>query len=374
MHRTTPSQPPDLFDRDDAPATVEPLDVDQWLAASLLQKSIRRGLPDLAARAAITLWRHRGLRVWHRLAVIAVEDVGIGAVDTIGETVRVARAMTRSAGKRSTADPIAALVRVVRALAVAVKDRSTDYLASVAIHDASLAWFRTECLRLPPAERVAAAVAPDLSLSLQAVAAWTASGFGVDGAVRLDAGDRAGFFRALLDVGVPRDLVTSSADAATMTRQPICLMLPLVWAAWRREGRSTRVIADPTLDTPSIRDVPAWAFCKFTRAGKAAISRFAVENDEVRAVLRDFVEERRAKEAAAMAAFYLDAALTDRRLDWPRSRELEREGRRVDMATVGVPRDGVEPILDVMRANYDHLNALRAETWRAAMSPKGARG
>lgn len=356
--------PPDLFDFEGAPASVEPFDVDQWLAASLLQKSIRRGLPDLAARAAVTLLHHRGPRVWHRLAVIAVEDVGVGSVDTVVETVRVARAMTRSVGRRSTADPIVALVTAVRALAVAVKDRSADYLASVAIHDASLDWFRAECLRLPPAERIAAAVAPDLSTSLRTVAAWTASGFGVDGAVRLDAGDRAAYFRALLDVGVPRDLVTASADAATMTRQPICLMLPLVWSVWRSEGRITRVIAEPMLDAPSIGDVPVWGFCKFTRAGKAAISRFAVENAEVRRVLVDIVGERRAKEAAAMAAFYLDAAPVDRRLDWPLSLALEDDGRRVDMATIGVPRDGVAPILDAMRANYDQLNALRAATWR----------
>jgi hypothetical protein len=61
-----------------------------------------------------------------------------------------------------------------------------------------------------------------------------------------------------------------------------------------------------------------------------------------------------------MAAYYLDAAPIARRLDWPSAMPLALDGRRVDMSRVGVPPDGVEPILDVMRANYDHLNALRA--------------
>lgn len=125
------------------------------------------------------------------------------------------------------------------------------------------------------------------------------------------------------------------------------------------------MIAAPMLDAPSLGDVPAWGFCKFTRIGKAAIGRFAVENEEVRRVLADIVGQRRAKEAAAMAAFYLDAAPVDRRLDWPSSQFLEAEGRRVDMGTVSVPWDAVEPVLDVMRANYDHLNELRAAVWKA---------
>lgn len=64
MSRTLPLLGSDPLDLGDKPLpSIPPLDVDQWLAASILQKAIRRGLPDLAERAAVTLSRHRGPRV-----------------------------------------------------------------------------------------------------------------------------------------------------------------------------------------------------------------------------------------------------------------------------------------------------------------------
>ncbi|WP_204351099.1 hypothetical protein, partial [Serratia marcescens] len=52
---------------------VRPLAVDHWLVSSLLQKAIRRGDADLAARAALTLLDLRGSTIWRRFMVIAFE-------------------------------------------------------------------------------------------------------------------------------------------------------------------------------------------------------------------------------------------------------------------------------------------------------------
>jgi hypothetical protein len=55
---------PHLFENDlrgfASTARPRPLAIDPWVAASLLQKAIRRGDVDLAERAAFTLSRHRG--------------------------------------------------------------------------------------------------------------------------------------------------------------------------------------------------------------------------------------------------------------------------------------------------------------------------
>lgn len=158
------------------------------MAASLLQKAIRRGRPDLAERAAECLWRHRGPRAWLRLVVTAVEDVGIGSVDAVGETVRMARAMARVSARLPVEDPIRAIRSMARALADAPKDRSTGSLISITVHDASLGWFRRECLHLPVSKRIAAALADDLPPNLQAVVVWTACGLGSTETIRLDRG------------------------------------------------------------------------------------------------------------------------------------------------------------------------------------------
>jgi hypothetical protein len=68
----------------------EPIAADPWVISSLLQKSIRRGETEIARRAALTLFKHRGSSVWRRLMVIAFEDVGIGSLDVVTTTVAAA--------------------------------------------------------------------------------------------------------------------------------------------------------------------------------------------------------------------------------------------------------------------------------------------
>jgi hypothetical protein len=337
------------------------VNADPWVAASLLQKAVRRGRSDLAESAAECLWRHRGSRAWLRLVIIAVEDVGIGSIDAVVETLRIARAMTRASARRAVDDPVRAICSMARALADAPKDRSADYLVSIAVHDASLDWFRQECLRLPASERIAAALDGDLPSNLRAVAAWTACGLGPSETARLDRGDRSGFLTACATAGVPAQLVAASADAATMSRDAICALLPVAWLLWRSAGgRSTPI--DMTLpDSPSVGGIPVWALDKHTRLGKAAFARLVSENVDVREVAVRIAGRRGAIAAVEMAAYYLDAAPVSRRLDWPLSLSLEAEGRRVDMAKVGVPWDGIDPLMSVMVANREHLDRLRAE-------------
>jgi hypothetical protein len=62
-----------------------------------------------------------------------------------------------------------------------------------------------------------------------------------------------------------------------------------------------------------------------------------------------------------MAAFQVDATLVSRRFEWKGSAELERLGVEADMMKVGVPQEGVAPLLNVVRDNLDHLNAIRAK-------------
>lgn len=55
---------------------VPNLPIDPHIAASLLQKSIRRGRTDLALKAGRRLFDVQPARLWRRLSVILFEDVG----------------------------------------------------------------------------------------------------------------------------------------------------------------------------------------------------------------------------------------------------------------------------------------------------------
>ena len=70
------------------PTDLLPLPIDPWLASSLLQKAIRRGEADVAARAALTLFRLRRAAIWRRFMVIAFEDVGAASIDALFVAVR----------------------------------------------------------------------------------------------------------------------------------------------------------------------------------------------------------------------------------------------------------------------------------------------
>jgi hypothetical protein len=106
--------------------------------------------------------------------------------------------------------------------------------------------------------------------------------------------------------------------------------------------------------------VPLYAFDKHTSLGKKAIARFAIENDRVERKLAEYVPDFRARAVAEMACFYADAIPIHRRLSWKLSRPLEGLGLEVDMLKAGCPREGALPIVNAVRANLDHLNAIRS--------------
>lgn len=58
---------------------------DKWLAISCLQKAVRRGLTDIALDYAKQMWEIERSYLTFRLSVMAIEDIGIGNVDTMYE-------------------------------------------------------------------------------------------------------------------------------------------------------------------------------------------------------------------------------------------------------------------------------------------------
>jgi hypothetical protein len=331
----------------------EPIVADPWIVSSLLQKSIRRGEIDIAQRAALGLFKHRGSAIWRRLIVIAFEDVGIGSVDTVALTV--AAGSDAACRKACGGDPRVA-VHLARVLADAPKDRSADYLAEAKDHPV-LASFALAMAKASIAARLSNVRDKALDLPHRAVAAWYASGIGDGSAHKGDLGELLAVFR---DSEVPEDLVVATGVAAWRTREPIAVMVPLIWlGAGTSRHRSVWDCPVPPLATAG--DVPLYALDMHTRLGREAIWRFAFENDGVRACLERFVPASRRRRAANVAAFYVDAAPVARRLIWDQSRSLETFGTERDLLLAGVPAEGIGPLLEAVRANLGHLNELRTQ-------------
>lgn len=340
--------------------TRDPLPIDHWLASSLLQKAIRRGDADFAARAALTLNRARGATIWRRLMVIAFEDIGIGCVDAVCDTVTLA---TDRSARIAAGDDAAVASCLARRLAYAAKDRSTDYLMGAAQHHPQLEAAREQSGTASLPDRIAMVTDAGLPLPVRATAAWYTSGLERPNEMRLGRADLSGLLNAYRLLGVSDRLVKATMLAARRTREPITILVPLLDRAARTSG--TKAFRSKAVrPSPLIGGVPAYAFDKHTRIGKRAISIFMRENEQVRVCLEDHLPEFRHRGAAAVAAFYADAMPVTKRLDWDASDELERMGLEGDMVREGVPLSAVSVIVETVRANLDHLDEIRARLCR----------
>jgi hypothetical protein len=332
----------------------EPFAADPWVVSSLLQKSIRRGERELAERALFTFFQLKGAAIWRRLMVIAFEDVGIGSVDALITTVAAAG---DSAWRKNYGGDLRLAAYLAKILAETPKDRSADYLCDARDHP-MLADFWRAMENASLQSRLSHVQDQALGLPQRAVAALSALGIGSRGDI-----SRTGGLEALLttfrELEVPEELVAATGIAAARTREPITVMVPLIWLAARNSEKRVCDCAVPPLVKAD--DVPLYALDKHTRLGRDAIWHFACENDSVRACLARFIPPRQRRSAAYVAAFHVDAAPIARRLMWDQSEALETFGIERDLLHAGVPAEGIEPLLEAMRANLEHLNELRAQ-------------
>ena len=131
--------------------------------------------------------------------------------------------------------------------------------------------------------------------------------------------------RVLVELGAREELVSSMILAAKRTREPITVLFPLIWLQ-SQQGQVARVCNEAIPESPVLNGIPMYAFDMHTRLGQAAIQKLIKESKQLRACLDQFVPKQAWRTATQMAAFYTDAYLVSRRLDWSLSRPLEALG------------------------------------------------
>ncbi len=341
-----------------SPLDIEPLVADQWVMVSLLQKAVRRGEAETAQRAAFTLLGQKGSAIWRRFMVIAFEDVGAASPDVVSITVA---ASTDPGWRKACGGNLHVAVQLARILAVAPKSRSAEHLITSTQNHPSLARPRLLLAAGELTDHLDTIIDAKVSLTERALAVWFASGIGraVDTRAK---GDLPALLEQFRSLGAPDDLVTAAGTAAQKTREPITLMVPLVWLA-SQAGEGPTITKSEVPPSKVVDGVPMYALDKHTRLGREAIRRFAVENEEVRAVLARYVPAGRRNEAAYMAAFYADAAPLATQLHWAGADTLEGLVTETDLLMSGVPPEGFAPLLAACRANLGHLDEVRARVF-----------
>lgn len=124
-----PAPPPAQTDSWTRIKTVNGFNADELI--SVFQKSIRRGLVENAALVAFEMYstsEEAEDKLWRRLEIISVEDIGFG--NPQAPAVIHALEAFRKRIPREVGDRFTFLLHAVRTLALSQKDRSSDEMAN----------------------------------------------------------------------------------------------------------------------------------------------------------------------------------------------------------------------------------------------------
>lgn len=337
-----------------APANI-PTTVSPGLAIAQLQKSIRRGRVDLALAAGYTLLRRAPARLWRRLAVIAIEDVGLGDLDTVYITI-VASAHWRRLARRFGDKRLVSLI--TSRLASAPKCRATDDLFVVTAD--CLTWDR---VHLELAELhyydLLGIVAGDGPIERRAIAlrlavgAETVTGTTKRGHQRPDA-----IFDLMCEAGFPHTLVEISRTAYRQTGEVIAAFLPILHRDFN--GGDTELVSDRFPPETMIGGIPSWAIDGFSSEGRRALVQFLKTGCPTAKWLQANVSAGDRMTVLRHAQFRIEAGLVIDRLVWPTGSDLRRQA---DCSSWSFGRDAASILLSLMRDDIDVLNHVRGTTY-----------
>ncbi len=332
----------------------EPLATSPWLAAALLQKSIRRGEENLALHAAASLLQVAPDRLWRRCAGIAAEDVGLG------DTNVIALVTAALAGKRFRAGfdgewNVASFI--VSQMASATKCRASDDLLMCAERHPSLAHARREFAMLSTRELLSI-VKGSAPLPARALATWYALGTSHRPSPWLlpRRGEPNVVFDALCEAGLPNSLVEIGRELFRRAGEPLGPFLSLLCP--RRQVETAMIADDDIAPATMIGQLPSWAYDRYSREGLACLQLFLRRDSETARWVRSHIRTTKRVDFLGDVLFRVEGQISKARLHWATADELRRV---VDLECAGHGCTDATEILGLMRADLPALNDIRVE-------------
>jgi len=336
------------------PPPVEPLPVSVWVAASLLQKAIRRSRADLAIAAAATLAVNDPDRLWRRIGGIAFEDIGLADPCTVGLVSGVL------AGKRLRAD-LGGEWRVaswlLHRLCNAPKCRATDDLLMATETSPAFVEPRRAFADLTH-DQLRRIILGTGSLHERALSLIFLAG--TDAKPNPHFRPRPGApvlaFDVLDELGVAPTIIEISREGYRRTREALCLLLPLL--AGEREDDAPTFANDPLPHESMAGPVPGWALDAYTREGKGALRRFLATQAGFATWTRHHLPPGQRLQLLSRVVFHVEGGLLVNR----RRTALSDQLRRINEEEAsGVPPEAMREAMALLRNDLPILNAIRSE-------------
>jgi hypothetical protein len=299
----------------------QPLDCDRWVARSALQKCVRRGEVGLAQRALANLFAHDPATVWRHLVIICVEDVGVANVDLLAQIVSAKR---DKAWRRQMGGDWHVMASLVRLMAESNHCQAACDLLLKVTNDPSLEITKADALDAGPEELALQIADPSRQIEDRAISIMALGGCLAEGQQYKSPNC---VFEIISELGYFSHVVATCHAAWKISRNPMTMLLPLVWQAWtKNEGH--RITNDHLPTVQMIGEIPGYALDQFTRTGNQ-ISRFYLKQD---AELRDLFEiadipTGRYARTLGDAIFLIEGGLVVKRMIWSDAERLRQPAR-----------------------------------------------
>jgi hypothetical protein len=337
---------------------IDPLPCDRWIARSALQKSCRRGEVKIAQRALANLYEHDRRATWRHIAIIAVEDVGVANVDLIAQIVA---AQKNRKWRDGVGGEWAVLSDLVRQIAVSEHCQAACDLLLRSLNDPAFDQVRAQVLETEPDELALTLFDGAADLMRRGIAALALGGGLSEGQRSQDA---CAVFDILAEVGSSSHVVATCRAAWKLTRNPMTLLLPLVWGHWI-EADNHEVGDDALPPAQLIYGVPGYALDQFTRVGNNVSRALLTECPDLKTLL-NLAEVPGGRQVSTVGdlVFVLEGGLVRRRLIWQEGDELRAQHRFLPAVAALGPR--LESSLRLIASKSSQIVRLRAQHLRLA--------
>ncbi len=327
---------------------------DRYLAASLLQKAIRRDELDLAWQASSFLLENFPDYFWRRVPIIALEDIGLGDLDVTMMAIMVgtnAELRVRLGGCHTVANAI------IHAMSAATKDRSSDDLYDVVSRCPIMRESRIALFEAARAEELPRRSPP---------------GGGVLHTANLMS-VQAGFVGDLPSVGINKkvwaDAINRAASDDTQVRLiETCLLslqktgsilAPMLFAAGTDDNDSGPTTDDILLDSPPGTAFPTWALGQHTRVGLEGFRKYIGMSPKIRDFLAEFADGSVSRPRVVGALiFRMDCSQLRHRRCSLGATELKKYATGLGW---GIHDLAVPQALSILREEFDLVNECRSQ-------------
>lgn len=342
-------------------SAIEPMQGDQWLLASALQKAIRQGGVDTALRAGYALWNIDRQRFWRRLHITALEDTGVADTEPLIQTLT---ATAQPYWRRKWGDLRVGLY-LTQLLCRSVKTRLADSLFIQAERSPAYAALRGELISASVDDLADRAMDEDAALVERAIALWFLAGTKKYPSDHLPvrAGDPDYASAVLSRLTVPPDLPHACIGVMGRTSWPLAIMAPLIWQYVESQRPQATVRKAGIAPAQEVEGIPLYAMDMFTRSGQASFRQWQKEVPALK-----YFSARQ----IGIAMFYEESHLTDRILTTSAIDDFMDAGQWVDAESTGLCLPEYFALRDLVREHKSALQDIRARLLRRTLEGTNA--